>query len=241
MAYIFPKDVASSPGLKNVTGRFCFPLPVSHPGTISALQSDIRPLIVDTDIEISVSGSDFSVDLLTAIVGNWGINKGDYAVFVNTGIDGIYEIKGGDFGVGDSFLLYGPAQAVSTGYVYFLNKHQKITGTGTRFQQLSVGDYLVLSKSSFTPTVQVAKIVKIVSNTELYVEQGFLANISAGAPLLSCTKGQIRGASIKCSGSGFVNEAAVANNDTLTFYDENGLTPIYGDSGASVFKILTQN
>jgi hypothetical protein len=241
MAYIFPKDVASSPGLKNVTGRFCFPLPVSHPGTISALQSDIRPLIVDTDIEISASGGDFEVSLLTAIVGNWGINKGDYAVFVNTGIDGIYEIKGGDFGVGDSFLLYGPAQAVTTGYVYFLNKHQKITGTGTKFKKLSVGDYLVLSRSSFTPTVQVAKIARIASDTELYVEQGFLANISAGAPLLSCTKGQVRGASVKCMGAGVINGAAVEEEDVLTFYDQDGLTPIYGDSGANLFKILTQN
>jgi hypothetical protein len=241
MAYIFPKDVASSPGLKNVTGRFCFPLPVSHPGTISALQSDIRPLIVGTDITIGVSGVDFTMDMITGIVEDWGVNKGDFAVFVNTGIDGIYEIKAPDFGSGGQALLYGPAQVVTTGYVYFLNKHQKITGAGTKFKQLSVGDYLVLSRSSFTPTVQVAKIVKIESDTVLYVEQGFLANISAGAPLLSCTKGQVRGASIKCSGSGFVNEAAVANNDTLTFYDENGLTPIYGDSGASVFKILTQN
>lgn len=240
MAYIFPKDVASSPGLKNVTGRFCFPLPVSHPGTISALQADIRPLVVGTDITIGVVGADFAMDMITGVVENWGINKGDFAVFVNTGIDGIYEIKQPGFDGGGQALLYGPAQAVTTGYVYFLNKHQKITGAGTKFKQLSVGDYLVLSKSSFTPTVQVAKIVKISSDTELYVEQGFLANISAGAPLLSCTKGQLLGASIKCGGAGVVMGAAVAEDDILTFYQETGLDPVYGDSGVNTFKILIQ-
>jgi hypothetical protein len=241
MAYIFPKDVASSPGLKNVTGRFCFPLPVSHPGTISASVSGIRPLIVGTDITIGVSSPDFTMDMITGIVEDWGINKGDYAVFVNTGIDGIYEIKQSDFSAGGQTLLYGPAQAVTTGYVYFLNKHQIITGVGTKFRQLSVGDYLVLSNSSYTPTVQVAKIVKISSDTELELEIGFRGNISSGIPLLSCTKGQIRGTSIKCLGAGFVNETAVVEDDAFTFYDENGLTPIYGDSGSSVFKILTQN
>jgi hypothetical protein len=127
MAYIFPKDVASSPGLKNVTGKFCFPLPVSHPGTISASVSGIRPLIVGTDITIGVSSPDFTMDMITGIVEDWGVNKGDFAVFVNTGIDGIYEIKQSDFSAGGQTLLYGPAQAVTTGYVYFLNKHQIIT------------------------------------------------------------------------------------------------------------------
>lgn len=183
MAYIFPKDVASSPGLKNVTGKFCFPLPVSHPGTISASVSGIRPLIVGTDITIGVSSPDFTMDMITGIVEDWGVNKGDFAVFVNTGIDGIYEIKQSDFSAGGQTLLYGPAQAVTTGYVYFLNKHQIITGVGTKFRQLSVGDYLVLSNSSYTPTVQVAKIVKISSDTELELEIGFRGNISSGIPL----------------------------------------------------------
>jgi hypothetical protein len=241
MAYIFPKDVASSPGLKNVTGRFCFPLPVSHPGTISASPSGIRPLIIGTDITIGVSGLDFTMDMTTGIVEDWGVNMGDYAVFVNTGIDGIYQIKQPNFSAGGQALLYGPGEIVTTGYVYFLNKNQTINGVGTKFRQLSVGDYLVLSSDIYTPTVQVAKIAKIVSDIELEVEIGFRGDISAAAPLLSCTKGQIRGTSIKCSGSGFVNETAVVKDDTLTFYDENGLTPIYGDSGVSVFKILTQN
>lgn len=239
MAYQYPKDVASRPGLKAVTGKFCFPLPVSHIGTISTVVKGVRPLIVGTDLTISAgSGSTFSINSSTADPADWGINPGDYVVFVNTGIDGIYQIESGDLSAGESIVL-GPGATVTTGYVYVLGKDQEIVGNGTKFKQLTVGTYVVIMNNAYTPTVQARKIKKIVNDELMYVEQGFL-NVLDVVPLLVSEKGDIRGVSIQAGGAGVLCETSIAEGDAPTFYDQDGLEPVYGDSGVNTFKILIQ-
>ena len=237
MGYQYPKDVASKPGLNNVTGKFCFPQPVSYLGTIAASASDPRPLVVGTDITITEVGGDFIITSSAGVGDHWGVNAGDYVAFVNTGIDGIYLCKSVNLATGQPTVVAGPGQAVTTGYVWFIKKDQPITGTGTKFKQLCVGDYLVVM--GLSPTVQARKITAIIDDTHLLVEKGFLGTIS-GLPVMVSKKGDIRGVSVKCNGAGVLMEANVASGDAPTLYDQDGLAPVYGDSGSNVFDILIQ-
>jgi len=91
---------------------------------------------------------------------------------------------------------------------------------------------------SLSPTVQACKVAKIVSDRELLVEKGFITAISAQPFMVP--GGFIRGVSIECGGAGVVNGAAVAEDQILTFYQDSGLDPVYGDSGANTFNILIQ-
>ena len=91
---------------------------------------------------------------------------------------------------------------------------------------------------SLSTTVQACKIAKVVSDTELWLEKGFVTAITAQPFMVP--GGYIRGVSIQCGGDGIVNGAGVAEDDVLTFFQDSGLDPVYGDSGANTFKILIQ-
>lgn len=230
----------SQPNYEVVTGRFCFPKPYAPGGLISANAALPRPLIVGTDVVITNSGGQFNVFLNTDLE-DWGLNVGDKVHFQGTGIDGVYTIasSSGNFSAGDDFNCFGPGQAVSTGFIWFDKLDQKITGVNTRFTKNIVGQkYIVIIDSTLTPTVQVCKVSRVESDTVLYVEKGFVTAVTSEAFMI--TEGSLRGVSIKCGGAGVVMGAAVANGDILTFYQDSGLDPVYGDSGANTFKILIQ-
>jgi hypothetical protein len=230
----------SQPNYDVVTGRFCYPKPYAPGGLISANAALPRPLIVGTDVTITNVGGQFNVFLNTDLEA-WGLNIGDKVHFEGTGIDGVYTIasSSGAFSSGDDFICSGPGQAVTTGYIWFDQLDQKITGVGTKFTKNIVGQkYIVIIDSALTPTVQVCKVARVENDTVLYVEKGFVTTVASEAFMI--TEGSLRGVSIKCGGAGVVMGAAVAEDDILTFYQDSGLDPVYGDSGANTFKILIQ-
>lgn len=229
----------SQPNYEVVTGKFCYPKPIAPGGTISADETKARPLIVGTDVTIDTSGGLFRLTLVADLT-DWGINVGDFVNFKGTGIDGSYSINTiNGVTAGDTILLNGPAQAVTTGYIWFDKLDQQISGTNTKFTKWVVGQkYIAVINDSLTPTVQVCKISRVVSDTELYVEKGFITAIADEAFLL--TEGALRGVSINCGGAGVVMGEDVATDDIFTFYQDSGLEPVYGDSGANTFKILIQ-
>ena len=229
----------SQPNYDVVVGKFCYPQPYAPGGTISADETKPRPLIVGTDVTIDTSGGLFRITLVADLT-DWGVNVGDYVNFKGTGIDGSYSVNTiNGVTAGQTILLNGPAQAVTTGYIWFDKCNQKITGTNTKFKSVIAGQkFLAVINSALTPTVQVCRVLEVVSDTELYVEKGFLTIIDSEPFLL--TEGALRGVSINCGGAGVIMGEDVASNDILTFYQESGLDPVYGDSGANTFKILIQ-
>lgn len=225
----------SLPEYQSVIGKFCYPEPYAPGGLISANAALPRPLIVGTDVVITNVGGVFNINP-SVDLSDWGLNVGDKVHFEGTGIDGVYTIS--SF-IGSEFQCFGPGQAVSTGIIWFDKLDQKITGVGTKFTKNIIGQkYIAIIDSALNPTVQVCKVSMVISDTVLFVEKGFRTAVASEAFLI--TEGSLRGVSIKCGGAGVVMGSAVANNDILTFYQDSGLDPVYGDSGASTFKILIQ-
>jgi hypothetical protein len=243
MSYQSPKDVASSPGLQNVTGKFCFPMAVSYPGRINFDTALVRPLSIDLS-EVVIFGDTGGFSIQTNIDGTeWGINTGDYVVLVGTKIDGIYQLGSVDLTVttGSTFA-YGPDLASTTGYLYFLNKDQKLIGTNTKFKKdVSVGDYIIVQDDASQISVQALKVTKIESDVVLYVQRGFVDIKANDYPLLVANKNTNRGVSLKINEGGVVvNESLTQKDDILTFYDQDGLAPVYGDCGSKTIQVLIQ-
>ena len=114
----------------------------------------------------------------------------------------------------------------------------RLNRTNTKFKKdVAPGDFLVVTGLSIS--VQARKVVKVIDDTTLLVENGFIGTVSS-KPVMVSKKGLITGVSINCGGAGVVEEKDVAADDIITFYDENGLKPVYGDSGANTFKIVIQ-
>lgn len=230
-------DKSSQPLNENVVGMFCYPAPFAPGGTIAVNSSNPRPLIVGTDVAITadVDGG-FSLEI-TPDISAWGVNVGDYINFSTPELSGSYIIT--SIPAADTIITAGPGQALASGNIWFSKAKQKVTGTGTRFtKNVTPGRWIVVMDDSLSPTVQACKIVNVVSDTELWVEKGFITAISAQPFMVP--SGKVRGVSIECGGAGVVNGAAVAEDQILTFYQDSGLDPVYGDSGANTFNILIQ-
>lgn len=230
----------SQPQYEAVVGKFCVPKPFAPGGTVVTTTSLPRPMIVGTDVLITASSGDFVLTLqggLTFFL-DWGVNVGDKINFETPTKAGLYTVK--EVTSSSVIKVTGPGTAsIASGTVWFDGEkyYQKVTGTGTKFKNIaSPGDWIV-SMSQTSPTVQAAKIMSVASDTELKVERGFLDTLTG--PFM-ITRGFLRGVSLNCGGAGYVNGVAVATDDILTFYQDSGLDPVYGDSGSNTFKILIQ-
>ena len=116
------------------------------------------------------------------------------------------------------------------------NTYYKLLGTNCKFtKHNAVGSYIVISFSGY---IKVLKVVKVVSDDEVYVDQS-IADMGDDRGY-NIIRGTVRGVSINCVGAGFVNGTAVEANDVLTYFDENGLKPVYGIALAPGFKIISQ-
>lgn len=225
----------SQPLNEKVVGMFCYPKPFVPGGTISVEVGAPRPLIVGTDVTITADvGGGFSL-AVSVDLADWGVNVGDYVNFSTPELSGSYKITD----TTSDIITTGPGQNISSGFVWFAKANQKVTGTGTRFtKNVTAGKWIVVMDDALSTTVQACKIAKVVSDTELLVEKGFVTAISAQPFMVP--GGFIRGVSIECVGAGIVNGVAVAEEQILTFYQDSGLEPVYGDSGANTFNILIQ-
>lgn len=228
---------SSQPLNETVVGMFCYPKPFAPGGTIAVDSAEPRPLIIGTDVSITADGGGgFALDISTDI-SDWGVNVGDYINFSTPELSGSYKITDtSDFPI---IVTTGPGQIIASGNVWFSKAHQKVTGTGTRFtKNVTAQKWIVVMDDSLSPTVQACKVARVVSDTELWLEKGFITAISAQPFMVP--GGYIRGVSIQCGGAGVVNGTAVAEGDVLTFFQDSGLDPVYGDSGANTFNILIQ-
>jgi len=228
---------SSQPLNESVVGMFCYPKPFAPGGTIEVNSADPRPLIVGTDVLIKEDGdAGFSL-VITPDITLWGVNIGDYVNFSTPELSGSYIIT--SIPADNTIITAGPGQIIASGNIWFSKAKQKVRGTGTRFtKNVTPGRWIVVMDNSLSPTVQACKIVNVVSDTELWVEKGFITAISAQPFMVP--SGKVRGVSIQCGGAGFINGTAVVEGDTPTFYQATGLDPVYGDSGANTFKILIQ-
>jgi hypothetical protein len=227
---------SSQPLNENVVGMFCYPKPFAPGGTIAVDSSDPRPLIIGTDVVIVEDGGLFKL-AISLDISLWGVNIGDYVGFSTPELSGSYIIT--DMPDLATIYVAGPGAAIASGNIWFIKAKQKVTGTGTKFtRNVTAGRWIVVMDSTLTPTVQACKVAKIVSDTELLVEKGFITAISAQPFMVP--SGKVRGVSIQCGGAGFINGTAVVEGDTPTFYQDSGLDPVYGDSGANTFNILIQ-
>lgn len=240
MSYQAESYIPATPYNDLVTGKFCYPYPFGAPGAISTDPTKPRPLSVGTDITVTENAGYFEVDSnVGSIFLNWGVNVGDKVSFVDTGnVPGTYTVKSVDSDT--KITLYGPAVTLTQGIVFFVDKPQPIQGVDTNFKKYAKkGDYLVLMNDSFTPTVQVAKVLEVTDDTNILVYGGFIGDLSS-LPVLIC-RTSLLGVSINCGGAGVVNGKAVEAGDIPTYYQATGLDPVYGDAGGSNFKIITQN
>lgn len=225
----------SQPLNEKVVGMFCYPKPFVPGGTISVNAAIPRPLIVGTDVTITADGGGGFSLAVTPDLSDWGVNVGDYVNFSTPELSGSYKI----IDTTSNIITTGPGQSIASGFVWFAKANQKVTGTGTRFtKNVTAGKWIVVMDDALSTTVQACKIAKVVSDTELLVEKGFVTAISAQPFMVP--GGFIRGVSINCVGGGVVMGQDVDAGDVLTFYQDSGLEPVYGDSGASEFKILIQ-
>lgn len=230
-------DKSSQPLNESVVGMFCYPKPFAPGGTIEVNSEDPRPLIVGTDVVIKDDGDGGFSLYITPDITLWGVNIGDYVNFSTPELSGSYIIT--SIPEANMIITAGPGQTIASGNIWFSKAKQKVMGTGTRFtKNVTPGRWIVVMDDSLSPTVQACKIVNVVSDTELWVEKGFITAISAQPFMVP--SGKVRGVSIQCGGAGVVNGTAVAEDDVLTFYQDSGLDPVYGDSGANTFNILIQ-
>ena len=230
-------DKSSQPLNESVVGMFCYPKPFAPGGTIEVNSADPRPLIVGTDVVIEEDGDGGFSLAITPDITLWGVDIGDYVNFSTPELSGSYIIT--SIPAANTIITAGPGQTIASGNIWFSKAKQKVTGIGTRFtKNLTAGRWIVVMDDSLSPTVQACKVAKIVSDRELLVEKGFITAISAQPFMVP--GGFIRGVSIECGGAGVVNGAAVAEDQILTFYQDSGLDPVYGDSGANTFNILIQ-
>lgn len=225
----------SQPLNETIVGMFCYPKPFAPGGTISVGAGAPRPLIVGTDVVITADGGGgFSLAIVVDLA-DWGVNVGDYVNFSTPELSGSYKITDTDTAI----VTTGPGQDIPSGVVWFAKANQKVTGTGTRFtKNVTAGKWIVVMDDSLSPTVQACKVVKVVSDTELLVEKGFVTALDGQSFMVP--GGFIRGVSIECLGAGVVNGVSVAADAILTFYQDSGLDPVYGDSGDNTFNILIQ-
>jgi len=227
----------SQPLNESVVGMFCYPQPFAPGGTIAVNSADPRPLIVGTDVVIEEDGDGGFSLAITPDITLWGVNIGDYVNFSTPELSGSYIIT--SIPAEDTIITAGPGQTIASGNIWFSKANQKVTGTGTYFtKNVTAGKWIVVMDDSLSPTVQACKVAKVVSDTELLVEKGFVTAIDSQPFMVP--GGFIRGVSIQCGGAGVVNGTAVAADDVLTFEFEQGLDPVYGDSGANTFNILIQ-
>jgi hypothetical protein len=237
MSYQQDRMNSSQPLNEKVVGMFCYPKPFAPGGTISIDEGGQRPLIIGTDVFITADGGGgFSLDIIVDI-SEWGVNIGDYINFSTPELSGSYRITNTDaFPI---IITTGPGQEIASGVIWFSKISQKITGAGTKFTKtVTVGRWIIVMDQASSITVQACKVAKIVSDTELFVEKGFVTPITLQPFMIP--SGVIRGVSINCVGGGVVMGQNVDAGDILTFYQDSGLEPVYGDSGESEFKILIQ-
>jgi hypothetical protein len=229
---------SSQPLNENVVGMFCYPKPFAPGGTIAVDSSDPRPLIIGTDVDITEDGGSFKLTI-SLDISLWGVNVGDYVGFSTPEFSGSYIIT--DMPDLATIYVAGPGAAIASGNIWFVKAKQKVTGTGTKFtRNVTAGRWVVIMDSALSPTVQACRIAKVVSDTELLVEKGFISTTDISGQAFMVPAGHIRGVSIECLGDGVVNGTAVLEDDILTFDFEKGLEPAYGDSGVNTFKILIQ-
>lgn len=238
MSFQAESYIQSTPNYNIIVGKFCYPLPFAPGGTISRVASRPKPLIVGTDVSITVDGVDFNITSLTGDhFLNFGVNPGDVIVFNTPQVSGQYAVS--SVTSATVIKVNGPAVAITSGTIYFQSKPQPIEGgNGANFNKAKRGDYLVVMSDTLTPTVQVAKISEVTDATHLTVIGGFVGDID-DLPFMIC-RNQLLGVSINCVGGGVVMGQNVDAGDVLTFYQDSGLEPVYGDSGTSEFKILIQ-
>lgn len=235
----------SQPGYQPITGRFIIPAPFAPGGFLNTTDSETRPLKIGTDVNIACTSTGIEITLV-ADLSNWGINVNDAVILNASNLNGEYKIASiTSLGVGGKITC--PASAdgltVSAGYIVFSNFAgpfwQKITGDGTKFlQTITANKWIGVLSPSLDPTVQVCKVAKVVSDTELWVYGGFFGNLTD--QVYNVVGGSIRGVAINCEGAGVVNGKAVASGDILNFFFEKGLEPVCGDAGSNTFKILTE-
>lgn len=227
--YDSPNSRPGNTKVVNSTGQFCFPDIKTFEGTIAT--SGIGGLAVSG---LTIANASGYLKITTTGDKFEFVAPGTYVKLVGTKkiMNGTYKVK--QVIDTNNIVLYAAYVAISEGYLY-INKTQKIVGTGTKFKQLPINGMLI----SFDTTPQAKRIVKIESDTVLYVEDGFVSTLTT-APVMLPMGQDITQVSIKAGGAVAVNGGALASGDIISFQNVNGLNPVYGDATSTTALITVQ-
>jgi len=216
----------SLPEHKNVTGRFCFPEPITFNGTFtsSANQGSITSIVQETEGIATVVQTDHGYNT-EDIVEILGADQPEY--------NGFKKITVVDEDTYTYFVGGSPASE-ATGTMIARKNKTLATGTGTLAgKNFKVGDYLYSPQAD-----QCRKVVEIVDAETWYFDKPF--DSDPADEIVAVPSGGMRGISIKCGGPGTIQGEAVATNDVITFSWDNGLSPVAGNAGSNTYNLILQ-